>query len=572
MRLRPLAFFTLTVALTVLSGQIGSTEAVAQVQKEKKGKKGKKNKRVEPPMALPAPSSNPPATTKPPAPNFTPLDIPTTKDAAALARLIDTEIAKKLSAASIKPSPISSDDEFLRRAYLDITGVIPSAEQARAFLDDRSPDKRAKLLDELLDSPHYGRRMADIWTAKLFPRDSANRFVIREPLDKWLEDEFNQNEPWNKLVTSLVTASGTVEDNPAVTYFLANRTIDKLTDTVGQHFLGIQLQCAQCHNHPFTSWKQTEYWGMAAFFSKVKADNPKNAKKGGDNTKIGVSEGPGRQAKDFLPESGKRVPAKLLGGPELRLDPREPYRPVLAKWLTAPDNPFFARALVNRIWAHLFGRGIVHPVDDMLPENEPSHPELLDALARHIAKPGGFDVKYLMKAICLSEAYQRTSKPTANNKSDVALFSHMRMKVLSPEQLFDSLAQVTGNVGGRAAPRVKGAGKGAAIGARGQFVNFFLAGGDSASPVDYEAGIPQALRLMNSPIANNPNVARRIVGAGAKPEEAIENIYLAALSRRPTAEEKPILLEYVASAASTGMAYSDILWAVLNGSEFTLVR
>jgi hypothetical protein len=332
------------------------------------------------------------------------------------------------------------------------------------------------------------------------------------------------------------------------------------------------LQCAQCHNHPFTSWKQTEYWGMAAFFSKVKADNPKNAKKGGDNTKIGVSEGPGRQAKDFLPESAKRVPAKLLGGPELRLDPREPYRPVLAKWLTAPENPFFARALVTRTWAHLFGRGIVHPVDDMLPENEPSHPELLDALARHIAKPGGFDVKYLVKAICLSDTYQRTSKPTTENKSDVALFSHMRMKVLSPEQLFDSLAQVTGNVGGRGAPRIKGAGKGAVVGARGQFVNFFLAGGDSASPVDYEAGIPQALRLMNSPIANNPNVARRIVGASAKSDEAIENIYLAALSRRPTAEEKPILLDYVANATSPGMAYSDILWAVLNGSEFTLVR
>jgi hypothetical protein len=572
MRLRPLALFTLTVALTVLAGQVGPTEAAAQVQKEKKGKKGKKNKRFDPPMALPAPSSNPTATTKPPAPNFTPLPIPTSKDAAALARLIDSEIAKKLSDAKIKPSPISSDDEFLRRAYLDITGVIPSAEQARAFLDDRSPDKRAKLLDELLDSPHYGRRMADIWAAKLFPRDSANRFVTREPLYKWFEDEFNQNEPWNKLVTTLVTASGTVEDNPAVTYFLANRTIDKLTDTVGQHFLGIQLQCAQCHNHPFTSWKQTEYWGMAAFFSKVKADNPKNAKKGGDNNKFGVSEGPGRQAKDFLPESAKRVPAKLLGGPELRLDPREPYRPVLARWLTAPENPFFARALVNRTWAHLFGRGIVHPVDDMLPENEPSHPELLDALARHIARPGEFDVKYLVKAICLSEAYQRTSKPTAENKSDVALFSHMRMKVLSPEQLFDSLAQVTGNIGGRGGPRVKGAGKGAAVGARGQFVNFFLAGGDSASPVDYEAGIPQALRLMNSPIANNPNVARRIAVAGARPDEAIENIYLAALSRRPTAEEKPILLDYVANATSPGMAYSDILWAVLNGSEFTLVR
>ena len=196
MRLRPLAFFTLTVALTVLAGQVGPTEAAAQVQKEKKGKKGKKNKRFDPPMALPAPSSNPTATTKPPAPNFTPLAIPTSKDAAALARLIDGEIAKKLSDAKIKPSPISSDDEFLRRAYLDITGVIPTAEQGRGL--PRRHDRRTSArscIDELLASPHYGRRMADIWTAKLFPRDSANRFVTREPLYKWFEEEFNQNEP-----------------------------------------------------------------------------------------------------------------------------------------------------------------------------------------------------------------------------------------------------------------------------------------------------------------------------------------------------------------------------------------
>ena len=574
MRLRPLAFFTLAAALVLAAAQFGGPDAFAQ---EKKGKKRKK--KAEPPAAVlpakskPAPAAAKPApVTEPAAPKFTPLDIPTTRDAAALAKLIDREIAKKLAEAKITPSPLASDDEFLRRAYLDITGVIPSADKARAFLDDSAPDKRAKLIDELLADPHYGRRMADIWTAKLFPRDSANRFVIREPLYQWFEGEFNTNEPWDKLVTALVTATGNVADNPAATYFLANRSIDKLTDTVGQHFLGIQLQCAQCHNHPFTSWKQTEYWGMAAFFSKVKIDNPKNAKKGADNTKVGVTEGPGRRVKDFLPESAKTVPAKFLGGPEAKLDPREPYRPVLAKWLTAPENPFFARALVNRTWAHLFGRGIVHPVDDMLPENEPSHPELLDALARHIARPGEFDVKYLIKAICLSETYQRTSKPTDDNKSDVALFSHMTMKVLSPEQLFDSLAQVTGNIGGRGGPKAKGGQKGRPVGPRAQFVNFFLAGADSSSAVDYEAGIPQALRLMNSPIANNPGIARRIVGAGAKPDEAVESIYLATLSRRPTAEEKRMLLEYVAGADSPAMAYSDILWAVLNGSEFTLVR
>src|SRR5262245_62004662 len=569
MRFRPLALCALTAALAVMLGEFGTADVFAQ---EKKGKK----KKLDPPApAKPAPTEVEPV--KPPAkPLPTTIPAPTTKDAAALAKLIDAEVNKKLAEAKIAPSALASDDEFLRRAYLDITGVIPSADKAREFLDSTDPDKRAKLLDDLLADTNYGRRMADIWTAKLFPRDSANRFVVREPLYRWFEDEFNKNAPWNKLVTDLVTATGTVEENPAVTYFLANRSIDKLNDTVSQHFLGIQLQCAQCHTHPFTSWKQTEYWGMAAFFSKVRADNPKNANKGGDNTKIGVQENNSRKAaKDFLPESAKTVPARFLGGPSPTLNSAEPYRPVLAKWMTAPENPFFARALVNRTWAHLFGRGIVHPVDDMMPENEPSHPELLDALARHIAKTGEFDVKYLIKAICLSETYQRTSKPTPENKGDAKLFSHMTMKVLSPEQLFDSLAQVTGRIGGPGGPKgpkIAGGPKGGPVGARNQFVNFFLAGADSASAVDYEAGIPQALRLMNSPIANNPAAVRTIIGSGTKPEEAIERIYLTALSRRPTADEKAMLTAYVAKAGTPMTAYGDILWAVLNSSEFTLVR
>src|SRR5262249_25660660 len=161
-------------------------------------------------------------------------------------------------------------------------------------------------------------------------------------------------------VTSLVTATGTVADNPAVTYFIANRAVDKLTDTTAQHFLGIQLQCCQCHNHPFTSWKQTEYWGMATFYSKVKADNPKNANKGGDNTPTGVTEGNGRtKQKDFFPEPAKNVPAKSPGGDTPKLGANEPYRPALAKWMTAADNPYFARAIVNRTWAHYFGCGFV---------------------------------------------------------------------------------------------------------------------------------------------------------------------------------------------------------------------
>jgi hypothetical protein len=565
MRLRPLALFALAAGLAVTLGDVGPVDA--QTAAQKKAERLAKKTAPDPAPAKPAAPVAAPAPTKAlptAAPN------PTAKDPAALAKLIDAEVAKELAAAKVEPSARCSDEEFLRRACLDITGVIPTADKAREFLDSKDPGKRAKLLDELLADPHYGRRMADIWTAKLFPVDSANRFVLKEPLYKWFEGQFNANTPWDKLVTSLVTATGSVEENPAVTYFLANRSVDKLTDTTAQHFMGIQLQCAQCHNHPFTSWKQTEYWGMAGFYSKVKADNPKNANKGGDNSKIGVTEGNGRtKAKDFFPESAKTVPAKFLGGAEPSLGDAA-YRPALARWLTAPTNPFFAKAVVNRTWAHLFGRGFVNPIDDMLEENPASHPALLDALARHVGSAGGFDLKYLIKAVCLSDTYQRTAKPTPANKADKLRFSHMAVKVMSPEQLYDSLAQVTAM--GKGEPRAKGQGKGAVGGGRERFVTFFLAGAEETSPVEYEAGIPQALRLMNSPVMNNPAAAKAVVGSAATPAEAVERIYLAALSRRPTAAETRDLTAYVAAAGGPAAGYADVLWAVLNSSEFTLVR
>jgi hypothetical protein len=570
MPFRPLVLFFLTAAGAVTLGE--ATPVEAQTAQEKKQKRLEKflKKNAKPDEA---PAKQPEAPVAKPVPVADPVK---TKDAAALARYIDAEIARGLAQEKLPASPRCSDDEFLRRAYLDITGTIPSIDKARAFLDSTDADKRAKLLVELLADPRYGRHLADAWTAKLFPADSANRFVLKEPLHKWFEAQFNANAPWDQLVTALVTAEGSVESNPAATYFLANRSVDKLADTTAQHFMGIQLQCAQCHNHPFTTWKQTEYWGMAAFYSKVVADRPKNANKGGDNTKIGVHEGPApSRAKDFFPESAKTVPPKFLGGPEPSLGTRDPYRPVLAKWLTSPDNPYFARAIVNRTWAQLFGRGFVNPIDDMLDENPASHPDLLAGLARHLSTTGEYDLKYLVKAVCLTDAYQRTSRPTAENKGDKYQFSHMTMKAMSPEQLFDSLAEVTGlgRAGaGRPDKKQAAAGKGAPAGARAQFVNFFLAGAESTSPVDYEAGIPQALRLMNSNIANNPAAVRGVVGSATRPEDAIERIYLAALSRRPTAAELKALTDYVAKAGTPMTAYGDILWAALNSSEFTLIR
>lgn len=504
--------------------------------------------------------------------------IPEAHDATAFAKLIDHQIDTALRNENITPSPLCTDDEFLRRVYLDLTGVIPTAEQARQFLDNPNPQKRALLIDELLADPNYGRHLADLWIPKLFPVESNNRFVQKAPLYEWFQNHFNQNTRWDRFVFDLITATGTVEDNPAVTYYLANRSVDKLTDTVTQHFLGIQLQCAQCHNHPFTGWKQQEYWGMAAFFSRVVPQNPRNPQRGGDNLKIGVTEGATRtRLRDFFPEATMDVAAKFLGGPEPKIAPREPQRPVLANWMVTGDNPYFARAMVNRTWAQLFGRGFVNPVDDMHADNPPSHPALLEEMARIFAG-SGFDVKYLTKAICLSNAYQRSSRPTAGNENDEIYFSHMTMKVMIPEQLFDSVTRVA-----QSAPvletviknrkqREQAAKRRPGNSPREQFVTFFLAGSEEASTTEYEAGIPQALRMMNSRLAGSPALARAIAGAFSKPETAVENLYLATLSRRPTAAETAKLTGYIAQADNSATAYSDILWALVNSSEFTMVR
>ncbi|HXG11248.1 MAG TPA: DUF1549 and DUF1553 domain-containing protein [Gemmataceae bacterium] len=487
-------------------------------------------------------------------------------DAPTLARLIDQEIQAKLTAEKVTAAPLADDAEFLRRLYLDIAGVIPPADKVVEFLNDTSPDKRARVIDELLASPQYGRHLADIWQAMLLPRTSDNRRLQHEPMIKWLEQNFNENKPWNQMVSELLTATGTQDKNGAVTFFLANPTADKVNDIVSRLFLGIQLQCAQCHNHPFTSWKQTDYWGMANFFVKVRPDNVNRAAKQGVSPGINES-GTGRQR--MLPESAMNLPPKFLLGEQPKLKANEPYRPAFAAWLTSPDNPFFARAMVNRMWHHFFGRGLVNPVDDMHEGNIPSHPELLQELtAQFVAS--GFDLKHLIRGICNSQTYQRSSKPVAGDV-DPALFAHMTVKVLTPEQLYDSLEQVLGPAR-PARPVLRNANPALqrANNPRNQFVAFFQ-GDENADPTEYQDGIPQALRLMNAPQANNLTAAvNRIAKGEQAPAAVIERLYLATLSRRPSTAEAERLTAYVQKQGDARQAYHDILWALINSSEFRL--
>jgi hypothetical protein len=492
-------------------------------------------------------------------------------DAQALTQRIDQAIQARLDAEGIKPCPPADDAEFLRRAYLDLVGVIPPPERVVAFLGSPNPNKRAVLIDELLAEPRHGWSLAEIWTEALVPRDSKNRRLSSGPLQAWLAQAFNTNRPWNETVYDLLTASGTQADNGAVTFFLGNATADKLTDTVSRMFLGVQLQCAQCHDHPFTGWKRQEYWGMAAFFTKVRASaRVDQLLKKGKSPAIGEDDNP-RAKKAALPESALRVPPKFLLGEQPPLPEGAPYRPILARWLTAADNPFFARAMVNRTWAHFFGRGLVNPVDDMHDGNPPSHPELLASLSEQF-KASGFNVRHLIRAICNSQAYQRTSRPAGAKEGDAELLSHLPVRVLSPRQLYDSLSAVLesplkeGSVPGKKGPVNKAPGN-----PREQFLSFFNVG-DGANPLEYQVGIPQALRLMNAPQINRAAVAihRAALAGNGTPAAVIEQLYLTTLARRPTAAERQRLTRYIRAQADPFTGYGDILWALLNSTEFAV--
>lgn len=484
-----------------------------------------------------------------------------------LSTRIDAEINKKIKEEKVTPSAKSTDAEFQRRAYLDIIGRIPTSVETSVFLENTIPNKRVKLVDDLLADDEFGKHMADIWQALLLPRLSDNRRVQTEPLTLWLEKHFNGNTGWDQITKELLTSTGPQDQNGSITYFISNASVDKITDSVSKLFLGVQLQCAQCHNHPFVDWKQNDYWGLAAFFMKVQAKPPG----GKDTSSPTVTEGKGlNKNKKTLPEAAKFVPAKFLASSEATLNTAEPYRPVLANWLTSKTNPFFSKAMVNRVWAQYFGKGLVDPVDDMHDGNPATHPELLDTLATQFSA-SNYDLKFLIRSICNSETYQRTSKPNASNKeTDIALLARMPIKNMTPEQLFDSLATILGAAGkaDQKLDKVKAA-KNLPKGARAQFVAFFQPE-EGTSALSYETGIPQILRLMNSPQMNSAVIIQRLVDKNTDTKTSIEKVYLSVLNRLPTDEEFSRMTNFLSQATDKNKGLGDMLWVLLNTSEFTL--
>jgi hypothetical protein len=486
-------------------------------------------------------------------------------DAVTLAGQIDRLIEQRLEAEMMAPAEQSDDAEFLRRVYLDLHGVVPTAEQAAEFLADEGPDKRARLINTLLASPRYGEYLGDLWQGYLVSPLADDQRARADRFRQWLADRFN-TQAWDQIATELLTATGKIEDNPAVIYLVEGRlprSVPDLTDLTTRYFLGVRLNCAQCHDHPFVDWKQQDYWGMAAFFTQVQT--PGRAKQ---VYQLGVRDDPKitlASLKDGAPDGFIDRPPTFLGGEKLQGDDRA-HRRAFAEWMTSPHNPYFARAAVNRTWWQLFGRGIVQPVDDMHAGRAPSHPELLDLLTSQFIA-SAFDLKYLTRAIVLSEAYQRTSQAGDATEEQATLFGRMSVKVLSAGQLYDSLATVFGSP-------AKTPGIDPRLGARPEFIQFFADDGDP-DPTAYRRGIPHLLRLMNSRQFAGPNVdalARRVAQKERSTDEMAGELFIAILSREPTAEEQRQFRDHLGMSDSAQAACRDLAWALMMSSEFSVNR
>jgi len=417
-------------------------------------------------------------------------------DALALAESIDAHIQARLDAEDLRRAPLADDAEFLRRVMLDLHGMVPTKDRAAQFLDCDVPQKRAQLVDELLASPRFGEHFADIWRKYLISPLANEQRMKPDRFADWLAERFN-NDRWDRTVHELLTATGTIDANPAVTYLVEGRFPFGVTDLTSRYFLGIRLNCAQCHDHPFADWTRQDYWSMAAFFAQIQTPGrPKMVSLAGvqDNPRVTMAS---LQDADMIEGYQSRRPT-FLGGEEYSGPSDRTHRDALARWITSPDNPFFARATVNRLWWHFFGRGIVNPVDDMHAGNVPSHPELLDQLSQRFVD-SGFDLKLLCRAIVLSRTYQQTSGPGDQPDREAALFARMSIKVLSAEQLYDSLVEILGPPGKSPDIDVR-------LGARHEFSQFIASDGD-IDPTRYDRGIPQLLRLMNSPQFTGRNIS-----------------------------------------------------------------
>jgi hypothetical protein len=498
---------------------------------------------------------------------------PTKRTSEQMARRVDELLAAEWKSAGIEPAPAASDSEFLRRASLDLTGVIPRASQVRAFLADERPDKRVVLIDELLGSPRHATHMATTWRNRIIPTDVAperNREALA--LQKWLRTRFAKNLRYDNLVGELLLTLGGDELGPALYYQANDLSPEKLAGSAAELFLGVRLDCAQCHDHPFADWSQRDFWGLAAFFARVKTRDGANMNMMMNANYRLVDSAEGDVT---LPESSEVVPPKFPKGEAASDGSRQTRRVQLAIWMTSRDNPFFARAAVNWAWTHMFGRGLVETLDDAEQEDAAVEAKLLNELADYFAD-SGYNLRELWRTLASTQAYQLTGGMEDETKAD--LFAQMRAKPLTPEQLYDSFVMLApANAPGSSAA-ARGANMAASLDedpTRIEFVRNMRAPPGSAT--EYRAGTLQALMLMNGRVAagvsntDASNLLGAIVAPYMNDDERVESLFLSTVSRLPEDDERKAFVAALADCKTDDektRALSDVLWALLNSTEF----
>lgn len=507
-----------------------------------------------------------------PNPAFKPTPVPEDN-------LIDKHVVRKLNDLGIRPSDLADDATFLRRVHLDLIGLQPTADEVGAFLKNKDPKKRVKVIDALFRRPEF----VDQWSLKWGDLLQISRKRLSEPavyaLREWVRSAVASNMPLDQFARRLLTGRGGLDDDPTAAYFAVSKDADDTIQRATQVFCGVRMLCAKCHPHPFENWTQADYYGLHSFFNQVSLKvDPRRATVPNASSVI-VNKAAGYS---FNPRSGKAQKPRFLGGREMDLALGIDRREVYAKWLTAPDNQFFARSLTNRIWSYFFHRGIIDPVDDVRTTNPPINPELLDALTKDFVAHK-FDVRHLMRTIVTSRTYQRSSVANETNQYDDLSFSRMLPRRVPAEALLDSLGQATGvpeRFGGAPADFTAKQLPDAEV--TSEFLNLF------GKPQRVEAcecerddgsNMLQALHLLNG----NAILSRVSAGNGRlagllrqkmDDDKLVEQVYLWSLCRPPSARERGVSVPFIKSygAAKRAEAAQDLMWALLNSKDFLLVH
>jgi hypothetical protein len=481
---------------------------------------------------------------------------------------IDELVYEKLRQLRFEPAPLCSDNEFVRRLYLDVTGALPTTAEQDEFLTDPSPNRRQELIDKLLDRPEYARFWALKWSDLLRLQKSEISEAGVHKFYNWLVQVFEENQPFDRFAREMLTAQGSTYDHPAANYYRAADEPTEAAETTAQLFLGSRIQCAKCHNHPFENWTQDDFYGLSAVFARVRTKPGRRL----EEEIVYV----GRDGEMRQPRTGQVMKPWLPGTGTLEDASIADRRRGFAEWLTKPENPYFARVAVNRIWAACLGQGIVEPVDDFRQSNPPAIPALLDKLAEEFVEHG-YDQKHILRTILNSHTYQMSSQASELNRDDTRFFSHARARMLTAEQLLDAICQVTQlEETFSGLPTHTRAVEIPSPDFKHEFLDKFgrpARNTACACERGTQSTLAQVMELFNGSLlgkklADRENRFHRMLKEGRPHGEVIDVLYRSAVCRPPTEAEAQAAMQHMAATENPSDGIEDLCWALFNTDEF----